>query len=54
MGEVTKMGQPTRLNVSVVNDLFFRHMKELSLRSLRQLKDGERRQDLSLYDIEAS
>lgn len=32
----------------MVSDLFFRHIKELSIRSLRELKDGNKRPELRL------
>lgn len=38
----------TEFNVRWVNDLFFSHMRELSIRSLKELKDGSRRVELRL------
>ncbi len=36
------MSLPTNFSVNIVSDLFFRHVKELSIRSLKELKDGRR------------
>ena len=42
------MGLPTEFSVGMVSDLFFRRFKELSIRSLKELKDGNRRPELRL------
>ncbi len=42
------MGLPTSFSVGMVSDLFFRRFKELSVRSLKELKDGNRRPELRL------
>ena len=42
------MSLPTEFSVKMVGDLFFRHVKELSMRSLKELKDGDRRPELRL------
>ena len=42
------MGLPTSFSVGMVSDLFFRRFKELSIRSLKELKDGNRRPELRL------
>ena len=42
------MSKPTELNMSVVGDLFFRHFKELSIRSLYELRHGNSRPELRL------
>ncbi|HIG97953.1 TPA: hypothetical protein HA231_00825 [Candidatus Woesearchaeota archaeon] len=36
------MSLPTELNAGMVSDLFFRHVKELSIRALNELKDGRK------------
>lgn len=45
------MGLPTMLSVNIVNELFFRHIKELSIRSLLELKEGNKRPELRLIGI---
>ncbi|MBI2141679.1 hypothetical protein HYU16_04635 [Candidatus Woesearchaeota archaeon] len=42
------MAMPTMLSVSAVSELFFSHIKELSVQSLRELKDGRQRAELRL------
>ncbi len=42
------MSLPTEFSVKMVGDLFFRHIKELSVRSLKELKDGNTRAELRL------
>lgn len=42
------MSLPTSFSVGMVNELFFRHMKELSVRSLKELREGCRRPELRL------
>ena len=42
------MSLPTEFSVKMVGDLFFRRFKELSIRSLKELKDGNRRPELRL------
>lgn len=42
------MSLPTEFSVKMVSDLFFRHIKELSIRSLKELKDGNTRPELRL------
>ena len=34
------MSLPTRFSVSLVSELFFRHVKELSIRSLSEVREG--------------
>ncbi len=42
------MSLPTEFSVKMVSDLFFKRFKELSIRSLKELKDGNRRPELRL------
>ena len=42
------MGMPTTFSVSMVNELFFRHIKELSIRSLNEIREGSKRPELRL------
>ncbi|MBI2143170.1 hypothetical protein HYU20_02410 [Candidatus Woesearchaeota archaeon] len=42
------MGIPTTFSVSMVSDLFFRHIKELSIRSLNEIREGSKRPELRL------
>lgn len=42
------MSLPTVFSVSMVDDLFFRHFKELSVRSLYELRFGNSRPELRL------
>ncbi len=42
------MSLPTEFSVKMVGDLFFRHIKELSIRSLNELREGNKRPELRL------
>lgn len=42
------MSLPTLFSVSMVNELFFRHIKELSIRSLNEIREGSKRPELRL------
>ena len=42
------MGLPTTFSVSMVSELFFSKIRELSVRSLKELKDGNNRSELRL------
>ncbi len=42
------MSLPTSFSVGMVNDLFFSHIKELSIRSLKELREGIKRPELRL------
>lgn len=42
------MSLPTLFSVSMVNELFFRHIKELSIRSLNEVREGSKRPELRL------
>lgn len=42
------MSLPTMFNVQSVNDLFFRQVKELSIRSLKDIREGNLRKELRL------
>ena len=42
------MSLPTEFGVSMIGDLFFRHIKELSVRSLKELRYGNKRPELRL------
>ena len=42
------MSLPTEFSVKMVGDLFFSHIKELSLRSLQEIREGNRRPELRL------
>ena len=42
------MSLPTEFSVGMVSDLFFRRFKELSIRSLNELREGNRRPELRL------
>ena len=42
------MSLPTEFSVKMVSDLFFRHVKELSIRSLNEIKEGSKRPELRL------
>lgn len=42
------MSLPTEFSVKIVDDLFFRHIRELSIRSLNELREGNRRPELRL------
>jgi len=42
------MSLPTVFSVSMVSDLFFRHIKELSVRSLKELRYGNKQPELRL------
>ena len=42
------MSLPTAFSVNMVGDLFFRHIKELSVHSLKELREGNKRQELRL------
>ena len=46
--EVISMSLPTAFSVNMVGDLFFRHIKELSVRSLKELREGNKRPELRL------
>lgn len=43
-----RMSLPTLFSVGMVNELFFRHIKELSIRSLKELREGNTRPELRL------
>ncbi|MBI2144579.1 hypothetical protein HYU17_05545 [Candidatus Woesearchaeota archaeon] len=42
------MGLPTMFSVSMVSELFFSRIRELSVRSLKEIKDGNSRPELRL------
>lgn len=42
------MSLPTSFGVGMVNDLFFRHIRELSIRSLKELREGIKQPELRL------
>ena len=42
------MSLPTEFSVKMVGDLFFRHIKELSIRSLHEIREGNKRPELRL------
>ena len=42
------MSLPTEFSVKMVGDLFFRHIKELSIRSLNEIREGSKRPELRL------
>ncbi len=42
------MGLPTSFSVSMVSELFFSRMKELSIRSLKEIQEGNKRAELRL------
>ena len=42
------MSLPTEFSVKMVGDLFFRHIKELSIRSLNEIREGNKRPELRL------
>ena len=42
------MSLPTEFSVKMVGDLFFRHIKELSVRSLHDIREGNKRPELRL------
>jgi hypothetical protein len=42
------MSLPTEFGVKMVSDLFFRHIKELSVRALKELREGNKRPELRL------
>ena len=42
------MSLPTEFSVKMVGDLFFRHVKELSIRSLNEIREGNKRPELRL------
>ncbi|MBI2580354.1 hypothetical protein HYV85_00945 [Candidatus Woesearchaeota archaeon] len=42
------MSLPTEFSVGMVSELFFRRFKELSIRSLNELREGNRRPELRL------
>jgi len=46
--EVIFMSLPTEFSVKWVGELFFSHIKELSISSLKELKDGNKRPELRL------
>ncbi|MBI2144777.1 hypothetical protein HYU18_00475 [Candidatus Woesearchaeota archaeon] len=45
------MGMPTTFSVGMVNDLFFNHVKELSIRSLKELREGNLRREIRLVKV---
>ncbi len=42
------MSLPTEFSVKMVSELFFLHIKELSVRSLKELREGNSRPELRL------